>query len=289
MRSRSEKVKDRRSKAKTAKIMNLLALLCGSLELFLPSSATGQIVPDGTLGAESSAVTPANVNGISSDRIDGGATRGANLFHSFSQFNVRESGAAYFANPAAIENILTRVTGSNASNIFGTLGVLGNANLFLINPHGIVFGPNARLDLGGSFVGSSANSLIFENGFEFSAADPQGPPLLTINIPIGLNLRQNPGNIVVQGPGHNLRESDFVTVRDDRPEGLQVSPGQTLALVGGEVVLSGGNLTAENGTVALWSVLEGSLQLTTSNGQLSLENSRSTRSWEIFVWKKQLL
>ncbi|MGK7901355.1 MAG: filamentous hemagglutinin N-terminal domain-containing protein [Hormoscilla sp.] len=271
MRSRSEKAKDR-------KIMNLLtsALLCGSLELFLPSEATGQILPDSTLGAESSVVTPENINGIPSDIINGGATRGANLFHSFSEFNVREGGAAYFANPAAIENILTRVTGSNGSNIFGTLGVLGNANLFLINPHGIVFGPNARLDLGGSFVGSSANSVIFENGFEFSATDPQAPPLLRINIPMGLNLRQNPGSIVVEGPGHNLRESNFVTVRDDRPEGLQVSPGQTLALVGGDVVLSGGNLTAEDGTVALWSVLNGSLQLTTSNGQLSLENSQST-------------
>lgn len=258
------------------------ALLCSSLELFLPSEATGQIVPDGTLGAESSVVAPANINGISSDRIDGGAIRDTNLFHSFSEFNIGEGASAYFANPAAIENILTRVTGSNASNIFGTLGVLGNANLFLINPHGIVFGPNARLDLGGSFVGSSANSLIFENGFEFSATDPQGPPLLTINIPIGLNLRQNPGSstsltagsIVVQGPGHNLRESAFVTVRDDRPEGLQVSPGQTLALVGGEVVLSGGNVIAEDGTVALWSVLDGSLQLTASNGQISLENSQ---------------
>lgn len=283
MRSRSEKVKAQRSKAKTAKIMYLLtsALVCGSLELFLPRSATGQIVPDSTLGAERSVVTPANINGISSDRIDGGAIRDTNLFHSFSEFNIGEGGAAYFANPAAIENILTRVTGSNGSNIFGTLGVLGNANLFLINPHGIVFGPNARLDLGGSFVGSSANSVIFENGFEFSATDPQTPPLLTINIPIGLNLRQNPGSIVVQGPGHNLRESAFVTVRDDRPEGLQVSPGQTLALVGGEVALSGGNVIAEDGTVALWSVLDGSLQLTTSNGQLSLENSQSITRGDI--------
>ena len=259
--------------------LTTVAIICSSLEILLPSKARGQIIPDTSLGAESSIVTPANINGIDSDRIDGGAIRGSNLFHSFEQFNIRDGGAAYFSNPAAISNILTRVTGSNPSNIFGTLGVLGNANLFLLNPNGIVFGANARLDMRGSFVGSSANSLIFENGFEFSAANPQAPPLLTINIPIGLNFRDFPSSIVVEGPGNNLREEDFVPIRDDRPAGLQVPLGQTLALVGGEVTLSGGNLTAESGRVELWSVAEGSLQLTANNGQLAVDNPQATTSF----------
>ena len=141
----------------------LLMLLSstGSLTWFLLTSSNlvrAQIVPDGTLGAESSVVTPdVEINGIKSDRIDGGATRGANLFHSFQDFNVGEGRGAYFSNPTAIENILSRVTGSNLSEILGTLGVLGDANLFFINPNGIVFGSNASLDVRGSFVGSTAD------------------------------------------------------------------------------------------------------------------------------------
>jgi filamentous hemagglutinin family protein len=103
---------------------------------------------------------------------------------------------AYFENPSGIANIFTRVTGGNPSNILGNLGVLGNSNLFLINPKGIVFGPQARLDVRGSFVGSSASGVVFNNGFEFSSANPQTVPLLAINIPVGLRFRENPGAIV---------------------------------------------------------------------------------------------
>ncbi|MDF5724537.1 MAG: filamentous hemagglutinin N-terminal domain-containing protein [Rhizonema sp. PD37] len=78
----------------------------------------------------------------------------------------------------------TRVTGGQASNILGTLGVEGSANLFLLNPNGIMFGPNARLDVRGSFLGTTANSFLFPQGIEFSATNPQAPPLLTINVPI---------------------------------------------------------------------------------------------------------
>jgi filamentous hemagglutinin family protein len=133
------------------------------------------------------------------DQINGGATRGTNLFHSFQEFNVSEGRSAYFTNPAGIENILTRVTGTNPSNILGTLGVSGgNANLFLINPNGIIFGPNARLDVGGSFVASTASSIKFADGTEFSAVNPSAPPLLTISVPIGLQFNGTEGDIVVQ-------------------------------------------------------------------------------------------
>jgi filamentous hemagglutinin family protein len=191
------------------------------------TSVRAQITPDNSLGAESSSIGPDNIQGISFDRIGGGATRGANLFHSFGEFNVGNGQLVYFSNPAGIANILTRVTGVNRSNILGTLGVLGNANLFLINPNGIFFGPNSSLDVRGSFFGSTANSLIFDNGFEFSATNPQAPPLLTVNIPVGLRFRDNPGNITY--------ESLFPP---------QVEPGKTLALIGGDVNFNGGSLTA---------------------------------------------
>ena len=73
------------------------------------------------------------------------------------------------------------MTGGNASNILGTLGVDGAANLFLMNPNGILFGENARLDLGGSFVGTTANGVQFGEQGNFSATNPEAPGLLTVN------------------------------------------------------------------------------------------------------------
>ena len=207
-------------------------LLCGN-------SAAAQIAPDATLGAESSAVKP--IDG-QIDRIDGGAIRGANLFHSFREFNIGEGRGVYFSNPAQIQNILTRVTGTNPSNIFGTLGVLGNANLFLINPNGIIFGPNAQLDLGGSFLASTASSIKFPNSTEFSATNPQAPPLLTINVPVGLQFGASPGKIVNQAAA---TDSNGLLV------GLQVQSGKSLVLAGGDVALSGGGLSAVGGRIEL--------------------------------------
>ena len=138
--------------------------------------AQAEIVPDKTLGNESSVITPL----APFDRIDGGATRGTNLFHSFEKFNVDTQQTVLFANPNGIENIISRVTGGSRSEILGTLGVFGGANLFFINPSGIIFGPNAELNMGGSFVGTTADAIGFgEQGF-FSASVPNTPQLLTV-------------------------------------------------------------------------------------------------------------
>src|SRR4028119_1023725 len=174
-----------------------LLLLSGYLCLF-PLGAIAQIIPDSSLGSESSRTVPNTINNLPSDRITGGAIRGVNLFHSLREFNISEGRGAYFENPSGIANIFTRVTGGNPSNILGTLGVLGNGNLFLINPKGIIFWPNARLDWRGSFIGSTADSIVFNNGVEFSSTNLQTSPLLTVNIPAGLRFRENPGAIVNQ-------------------------------------------------------------------------------------------
>ncbi|MCC5632153.1 filamentous hemagglutinin N-terminal domain-containing protein [Nostoc sphaeroides CHAB 2801] len=195
---------------------------------------TTQITPDATLGDKSSVVVKDKLEGSDIERINGGAIQGSNLFHSFKEFDVGEGGKAYFTNPGEITNILTRVTGGNASNILGTLGVLGPANLFFINPNGIVFGPNALLNMGGSFVASSADSLVFDNGLEFSATNPLSPPLLTVNIPVGLRLRENSASIVNQ--------SSAV---------LYLPSGNTLGLVGGNVILDGGSLGVPGGRIEL--------------------------------------
>lgn len=205
----------------------------------LGDCALAQIVPDNTLGANNSTVTPISPT---LDQIDGGATRGANLFHSFQEFNIGDGRSVFFTNPVGIENILTRVTGSNPSNILGTLGVTGgNANLFLINPNGIIFGPNARLSVGGSFVASTASSLNFADGTQFSATNPQGTVTLTSSVPLGLQFGATAGDIRSQGAN------------------LTVQPGKTLALVGGNVTLEGGFVSAAGGRVELGSVSGNSL------------------------------
>jgi filamentous hemagglutinin family protein len=165
--------------------MALKTLFVAGIGLFcaLPIAAVNaQIIPDNSLGAETSRINPnITIKDLPSTEITGGAIRGANLFHSFQQFNVDAGRGVYFANPSNITNIFSRVTGSNVSNIFGKLGVLGNANLFLLNPNGIVFGPNATLDLSGSFLATTANSIKFRDGREFSASNPESAPLLTVS------------------------------------------------------------------------------------------------------------
>ena len=141
----------------------------------------------------------------------------------------------YFANPVGIDNILTRVTGGNPSQILGTLGVDGVANLFLLNPNGMIFGENARLDIAGSFFASTADSVVFDNGVEFSATQPQAPPLLTINVPLGLQYgTSEPAAIVNAGK-------------------LAVGQGQNLGLVAGTVVNTG-QLVAPEGQIAITTV-----------------------------------
>ncbi len=134
-------------------------------------ASIAQVVPDTTLGNENSIVTPnATIKNLPGSLIEGGAERGANLFHSFSEFSIGDLQRVYFANPIGIETIFSRVTGNNVSNINGVLGVLvGNADLFFLNPNGIIFGENASLDINGSFIGSTANSLVFGDDFAFSA------------------------------------------------------------------------------------------------------------------------
>jgi len=222
---------------------------------FFESFALAQIQKDGTLGSESSIITPKLINGQPTDQIDGGAVRGTNLFHSFEQFSVSAGRTAYFNNARDIQNIIGRVTGNSISNIDGILKANHAANLFLINPNGIVFGPNASLNIGGSFVASTASSLNFADGRKFSATSPQTTPLLTVSVPIGLQFGTTAAPIRNQS---QAKPAGAVNIFGDGV-GLQVQQGKTLALIGGDITLDGGNITAEDGNVELGSVAGNSL------------------------------
>jgi filamentous hemagglutinin family protein len=174
--------------------------------------------------------------------ITGGETRGDNLFHSFQEFSVGAGETASFLNSNDIANIFSRVTGGRVSNIDGLIRANGSANLFLINPAGIIFGEGASLNIGGSFYGSSADSILFENG-EFSATDLENPPVLTINAPIGLGFRDNPQDIV--------NRSRALDSTGQFTSGLQVLEGKNLALIGGDVRFEGGFIFAPGGRVEL--------------------------------------
>lgn len=223
-----------------------MRFVCRSIEIylltiscvFLWGKAQAQVTPDNTVD------TTVNQNGNVAE-ITGGQTRGDNLFHSFQDFSVPTGNEAHFNNADTIKNIFSRVTGGNVSNIDGLIQAQGSASLFLVNPAGIIFGENASLNIGGSFIGSSADSILFPDDISFSASDTQAEPILTVNAPIGLGFRDNPGDIVNRSVANNFT-------------GLTVPANETIALVGGNIEFDGGFIITPGSRIEIGSVADNS-------------------------------
>lgn len=170
----------------------------GILLATYPTIAIAQIAGDGTLGTQVNGALTAPCTG--NCIITNGATRGRNLFHSFRQFSLPNGDFAGFVTTPAIENVIVRVTGVGQpfiSNINGTIQTSNPANFFLLNPNGIVFGPGATLNIGGSFLATTGSRMQFADGIEFRTNDPT--PLLTVSVPIGLQFGTPEGFIQLQG------------------------------------------------------------------------------------------
>ncbi|MEC5028835.1 MAG: filamentous hemagglutinin N-terminal domain-containing protein, partial [Oscillatoria sp. PMC 1051.18] len=244
-----------------------LILKMAIASLATTTSASAQpISADGSLST--TVTSPDNLNFVITD----GNRAGDNLFHSFDSFSVPTNGSAFFNNNANISNIINRVTGGAISNIDGLLRANGTANVFLLNPNGIIFGSNAQLNIGGSFVGSTADSLNFADGTEFSATNSSSPPLLTISVPIGLQYGSNPASIEVRGTN------------------LAVPSGRSLTLAGGEINIIGGKLTATSGNIDLAAIAgNNTVGLTSNNNQIQLNLPNSIDRQNIFLTENSLV
>ncbi|RUT05179.1 hypothetical protein DSM106972_040000 [Dulcicalothrix desertica PCC 7102] len=232
----------------------------------LNAAVQAQVVPDATL-RNNSIVTSQHQN----ITITGGTQTGANLFHSFLQFSIKNGENVYFDNAPRVNSIILRVTGRDISNIDGLIRTAGNVNLYLFNPNGIYLGKNAALDIKGSLYLSTAESWKFPHGVK----DVDNPSLLHISVPIGvqwgstgniqvdanlsaqnLNLRAN--NITITG---NLTSSGDITL--EATNKLMINDKATVSVSSQESGASGNlqlvtdNLTIEGGTVSAKTITEG--------------------------------
>ncbi|MDJ0531692.1 MAG: S-layer family protein [Xenococcaceae cyanobacterium MO_207.B15] len=246
-------------------------LLCFSSSLIFGYLAVG-IPAQAQIASDNSMSVPTQVIRQSDKlfEIMGGTEAGINLFHSFTEFSVPEGNVARFINNnSGIQNLIGRITGASASEIFGQIEAGGSApnfNLFLLNPNGIIFGPNASLNLKGSFVATTANVIQFgERGF-FSASSPNDPSLLTVQ-PSAFFFNQVRANSILNQSHHQTETESGDLV----PVGLQVPNDKSLILLGGNVTIDRGMLKAPNGRVELGGLAEtGTVALNTDGNNLSL-------------------
>jgi filamentous hemagglutinin family protein len=229
-------------RGKTPFLLLRMPILILLVTLALHGFTFAQVVTDGTLGGPKGPVDRGTIPGVGTttyhitDSL--GKQAGQNLFHSFSSFNVWAGESATFTGPGGIRNIVSRVTGGNYSTIDGTLrSTIQGANLYFLNPWGVVFGPNASLDVKGSFHVSTADYLRFEDGLKFNSAPSAADQVLSTASPAAFGfLTANPGPVYAV--------QSF----------LEVPTGETLSIVSGEIGLYGAYLWAPGGRINLASI-----------------------------------
>ncbi|HEY0835648.1 MAG TPA: filamentous hemagglutinin N-terminal domain-containing protein, partial [Azospirillum sp.] len=191
-------------------------------------AASAQIATDGTVGPARTLAGPHAVIGA-----ELGTVKGGNLFHSFATFGVPTGGSATFTGPAGLSNVLARVTGGGPSAIDGRIAsTVPGAAVFLFNPAGIAFGPNASLDVPGAFHAATADSLALSDGGRFDARTPSAS-VLTSAPPAAFGFATNPAALTSTGAT------------------LAVKEGNALSFSAGSVTVDGGTLAAPGGTLTL--------------------------------------
>ncbi len=192
-----------------------------------------EVTLDGTLGPQMNLEGPNYAIGA-----ELGQQRGGNLFHSFAKLNVNTGDSATFSGPENVTNVIGRVTGGTASNIDGALrSTIPNADLYLINPAGMVFGPNATLDVPGSFHASTADTLRFQDGSEFNARSPTNSVLTVAPVQAFGFVGDSPAALTVEGNTN-----------------MTATAGKTLSLVGGHLKIYQSKVAVSGGRLNLASV-----------------------------------
>lgn len=234
----------------------LLALLGGASDIISGGKNIAIAMPP----IEPIEATDASVTTVSSgpDRaITGGYTdqAGQNVFHNFTRFNIPEDTSAVFETTENIQNVLSLITGSGFTSdsfINGTLGVTGSsANLYLINPSGILFGTEARLNLQGNFTAATATNIDFDGNF--------------------LNLFTAPSDYALFSGRPTALEFDTAGAVVNLSNRLNVGPEQSLSLIGG-TVLNTGKLLTPGGNITLTATEDGKrININQNNQLLSIE------------------
>ncbi|MDM8565400.1 filamentous hemagglutinin N-terminal domain-containing protein [Candidatus Halobeggiatoa sp. HSG11] len=218
-------------------------------------SLNAEVITDGTLGQQID--LPGPDFQITSDL---GQQYGGNLFHSFQDFNLNSSESATFSGPNNVQNILSRVTGGNPSNIDGQIrSTIPNADFYFLNPYGIMFGPNAQLDIQGSFHTSTADYLrLGENG-RFDANNPSNSLLTVAPVEAFGFLGSSAASISMEGSQ------------------LAVPTGKTFSLNGGDLTLNKTKLSAPSGQINLTSIKgQGEIiptDITALSGDIKISNN----------------
>ncbi|MCK5522063.1 MAG: filamentous hemagglutinin N-terminal domain-containing protein [Thiomargarita sp.] len=208
-----------------AKSFTFISLLLTTCPLY------AEVVLDGTLGHRGALEGPHYAIGA-----ELGSQHGGNLFHSFSDFNINTGESATFSGPYTVKNVISRITGGNPSHINGVLSsTIPNADMYFLNPNGMMFGPNARLDVLGSFHASTAHTLYFQDGGQFNASQPNNSLLTIAPIKAFGFLDNHIAPISVEGQGE-ITQADW----EINPVGLNVSEGKTLSLIGGNIKIKNG-------------------------------------------------
>ncbi len=210
--------------------------------LLAAAPVQAQIVTDGSVGPKVSLR-----GGEIEIGADLGTRRGDNLFHSFEKFGIATGQTATFTGPGTVKNVISRVTGGEVSNIDGKLASrVGQADLYFLNPAGVMFGPNAQLDLPSSLHVSTAHELRFADGARFSALDKTGSGL-TVAPPEAFGFLDKP-------PGR-------ISVNQSQ---LQLTSGKTFSLIGGDIDIVSGMqppILAENGIANLTATAAGEVRI----------------------------
>ncbi len=283
-------------------VLLVTSLLFGGRLKTASAQVPNDIVPDSTLAAENSIITT-QIPGTT--RIIGGAARGSNLFHSFQNFTIAANQTAWFDNGATIRNILVRVTGRDLSNIDGTLRANGVVDLFVLNPNGIVLGPNAKLEIGGTFSALTTNAIPLGSDGLFRADVPEQSQLLDIKPSAAFSLAQRPpqgniqvnanldtkgqgitlvaraidmtGNLTNFAPGaastltlRSLNDINLTNLQVNNPNGKELYVPNQVPLSPVRLVLEASNITLQNADIGLY----GGLFQATAPGKITLGSSR---------------